>query len=193
MLCPCFVSISVQACAVGVSTCFGAPIGGVLFSIEVTSTFYLVRNLWTGFFCATIGAVVTLFLREKITDRYHVSLFQDSTNNINYAQVEFLLFLLLGVWGGLIGALLVKVHALFVRFVRTSILGKNPFYIALILSTSFCLLVRLLPDFMNISLSATCDDVFSPKLGAFNHSNPHPDAELHAHDWDTAYYGSLKI
>jgi chloride channel 2 len=38
------------AVAAGVTATFGAPIGGVLFSIEVTSTYYFVSNLWKGFF-----------------------------------------------------------------------------------------------------------------------------------------------
>ena len=43
------------ACAVGVASCFGAPIGGILFSIEVTSVWFAVRNYWRGFFAAIIG------------------------------------------------------------------------------------------------------------------------------------------
>jgi chloride channel 2 len=38
--------------AVGVTSSFGAPIGGTLFSIEVTATYYFVNNLWKTFFCA---------------------------------------------------------------------------------------------------------------------------------------------
>ena len=36
--------------AAGVTATFGAPIGGVLFSIEVTSTYFMVNNLWKSFF-----------------------------------------------------------------------------------------------------------------------------------------------
>ncbi len=44
-------------CAVGVATTFGAPLGGVLFSIEVTSTYYLVHHLWkVGFFFLLLAA-----------------------------------------------------------------------------------------------------------------------------------------
>ena len=46
------------ACAVGVACCFASPIGGVLFSIEVTSVFFAVRNYWRGFFAAVCGATV---------------------------------------------------------------------------------------------------------------------------------------
>ncbi|CAN2387978.1 voltage-gated chloride channel activity [Pristimantis euphronides] len=46
----------VAAAAVGVSTVFGAPISGVLFSVEVMSSHFAVRNYWRGFFAATCGA-----------------------------------------------------------------------------------------------------------------------------------------
>lgn len=45
------------ACAAGVAATFGAPFGGVLFSIEVTSTYYLVSNLWKGIFCSLVGTL----------------------------------------------------------------------------------------------------------------------------------------
>ena len=46
------------ACAIGVACNFAAPIGGVLFSIEVTSTYFAVRNYWRGFFGAVCGAFI---------------------------------------------------------------------------------------------------------------------------------------
>lgn len=36
--------------AAGVTATFTAPIGGVLFSIEVTTTYYLVNDMWKAFF-----------------------------------------------------------------------------------------------------------------------------------------------
>lgn len=46
------------ACAVGVATTFYAPIGGVLFSVEVTTDFFAVRDYWRGFFAACCAATV---------------------------------------------------------------------------------------------------------------------------------------
>ncbi|NXU41853.1 CLCKB protein, partial [Drymodes brunneopygia] len=46
----------VAAQAVGVATVFGAPISGVLFSIEVMTPHFAVRDYWRGFFAATCGA-----------------------------------------------------------------------------------------------------------------------------------------
>ncbi|ETP37141.1 hypothetical protein F442_15037 [Phytophthora nicotianae P10297] len=46
------------ACAVGVSSLFSSPIGGVLFSMEVTSTYYLMSNYIKAFISAVAGAVM---------------------------------------------------------------------------------------------------------------------------------------
>ena len=55
------------ACAVGVSCCFAAPIGGVLFSIEVTSVYFAIRNYWRGFFSAVFGALMFRLLAYWFT------------------------------------------------------------------------------------------------------------------------------
>ena len=46
------------AIAAGVTASFGTPIAGVIFSIECTSTYYLVGNLWKSFFCVTLSMLV---------------------------------------------------------------------------------------------------------------------------------------
>ena len=46
------------ACAVGVACTFSAPIGGVLFSIEVTASLFAVANYWRGFFAAVWSALM---------------------------------------------------------------------------------------------------------------------------------------
>ena len=75
------------ACAVGVSCNFAAPIGGlylilnvyslivliifcigVLFSIEVTATYFAVRNYWRGFFGAVCGAFLFRLMAVWVKD-----------------------------------------------------------------------------------------------------------------------------
>ncbi|XP_058711178.1 chloride channel protein ClC-Kb-like [Poecile atricapillus] len=59
----------VAAQAVGVASVFGAPISGVLFSIEVMSPHFAVRDYWRGFFAATCGAfmfkLLAVFNRDQ--------------------------------------------------------------------------------------------------------------------------------
>ncbi|EQC36986.1 hypothetical protein SDRG_05807 [Saprolegnia diclina VS20] len=50
------------ACASGVAATFGTPFGGVLFAVEVTSSFYMVRTLPRSFFAALAGSITISFL-----------------------------------------------------------------------------------------------------------------------------------
>ncbi len=44
--------------ATGVAVAFGAPIGGVLFSLEELSYYFPMKTLWRSFFCAMTGAFI---------------------------------------------------------------------------------------------------------------------------------------
>ena len=46
------------AVAVGVTATFGAPIGGVLFAIEVSSSTFTVSDLWKSFFASTFTVLL---------------------------------------------------------------------------------------------------------------------------------------
>ena len=46
------------AVAVAVVSTFGTPFGGIIFSIEMTATYYMVGSLWKTFFCATLTLIV---------------------------------------------------------------------------------------------------------------------------------------
>lgn len=50
------------ACAIGVAANFGTPFGGLLFSIEVTSTYYPIRNYYYAFLTALFGSLTYLWL-----------------------------------------------------------------------------------------------------------------------------------
>lgn len=50
------------AIAAGVTATFGAPMGGVIFSIEVSSTYYMISGFWKAFFCVTCGILFFRFL-----------------------------------------------------------------------------------------------------------------------------------
>lgn len=50
------------AVAAGITAAFGAPTAGVLFSIEVASTYYMVSNLWKAFFASTFCIIFFRYL-----------------------------------------------------------------------------------------------------------------------------------
>ncbi|KYN02560.1 Chloride channel protein 2 [Cyphomyrmex costatus] len=122
------------ACAVGVASCFAAPIGGVLFSIEVTTVYFAVRNYWRGFFAAVCGATMFRLLaiwfqrEETITAMFATSF----TMEFPFDPQELLVFALIGVGSGLLGAFYVWLHRQYVIFMRknksmNSFLQKNRF------------------------------------------------------------------
>ncbi|XP_028988125.1 chloride channel protein 2a isoform X4 [Betta splendens] len=108
------------ACAVGVGCCFAAPIGGVLFSIEVTSTFFAVRNYWRGFFAATFSAFIFRVLavwnqeEETITALFKTRFRLDCPFDLQ----ELPAFAILGIACGFGGALFVYLNRLIVECMR---------------------------------------------------------------------------
>ncbi|KAM6919964.1 chloride channel protein 2a [Lycodopsis pacificus] len=108
------------ACAVGVGCCFAAPIGGVLFSIEVTSTFFAVRNYWRGFFAATFSAFIFRVLavwnqeEETITALFKTRFRLDFPFDLQ----ELPAFAILGIACGFGGALFVYLNRHIVECMR---------------------------------------------------------------------------
>ncbi|NWU08742.1 CLCKB protein, partial [Cephalopterus ornatus] len=91
----------VAAQAVGVATVFGAPISGVLFSIEVMSPHFAVRDYWRGFFAATCGAFMLHLL--AVFNKTIVALFKiDLKIDFPFDLLETFFFVILGVVCGLV-------------------------------------------------------------------------------------------
>uniref|UniRef100_A0A8C2KMY1 Chloride channel K n=1 Tax=Cyprinus carpio TaxID=7962 RepID=A0A8C2KMY1_CYPCA len=86
----------VVASAVGVASCFGAPVSGVLFSIEVMGTHYSVRNYCPCFFAAACGAITFRLLSVCSTDQETIqALFKTSfSSDLPYQPFEIFIFVL---------------------------------------------------------------------------------------------------
>ncbi|XP_065560015.1 chloride channel protein 2-like isoform X2 [Artemia franciscana] len=110
------------ACAVGVSCCFGAPIGGVLYSIEVTSVFFAIRNYWRGFFSAVFGALTFRLLAYWYENHGTITaIFKTNfPHELPYDPQELVIYALIGVTCGLFGATFVFCHRRYVLFMRKS-------------------------------------------------------------------------
>lgn len=55
--------------AAGVSVAFGAPIGGVMFSLEEASYYFPLKTMWRSFFCALVAGVVLRFVNPFGSDQ----------------------------------------------------------------------------------------------------------------------------
>jgi chloride channel 2 len=94
------------AVAAGMTATFGAPFGALLFSIEVSSTYYIVSNFFKGFFCACFALLIF-----KVTDMIpwlHMFIPTRFPQQIEISH-ELLLFALLGILSGLFAAVFVQI------------------------------------------------------------------------------------
>ena len=64
----CIIYKYVLSITEGLSSCPQINFAGVLFSIEVTATYFAVRNYWRGFYAAVCGAFVFRFLAVFFKD-----------------------------------------------------------------------------------------------------------------------------
>ena len=95
------------ACAAGVAVSFGAPVGGVLFSLEETSAYFPPKVLFRSFVCAMIAATTLKFLDPFGSGK--IVLFE-VTYDKDWHFAELGLFAVLGIAGGAYGALFNKAN-----------------------------------------------------------------------------------
>ncbi|EFA80692.1 chloride channel protein [Heterostelium album PN500] len=95
--------------ALGVAATFGSPIGGVLFSIEVTGTYYLISNYWRAFFASTVGAVGIKILLSKSTNDLLES-YRTDFSSLDLATVQLLALIITGILCGLLGSLFIFMY-----------------------------------------------------------------------------------
>lgn len=121
------------ACAVGVSCTYSAPFGGVLFSLEVTTAYFAIRNYWRGFYSAVCGAVVFRVIEFWYKDTATImAIFKTSFITDPFDAPELIAFAILGVISGLTAALFVLFHRRIILFTRkqkklSKFLQKNRF------------------------------------------------------------------
>lgn len=148
------------ACAIcsGTVATFGAPIGGVIFAIEVTSSYYMVGTLWKSFFCATITMIVQkcFYKLPYITQQMHTEF------PIIHIDHEIIFYSILAVIMAGIAGLFNHVLTKFI-FLRTKL--KQPFIAH---RWKFCMAVGLFiagisypVKFMRLSEKVLCEQMFS--------------------------------
>ncbi|ORX84354.1 hypothetical protein K493DRAFT_239296 [Basidiobolus meristosporus CBS 931.73] len=91
--------------AAGVAVAFGAPIGGVLFSLEEVSYYFPNKTMIRSFFCAFTAAMTLKLINPFRTGK--IVMFQ-VTYDHEWHLFEIACFFLIGAFGGLFGAVFIK-------------------------------------------------------------------------------------
>ncbi|KAF8058805.1 Cl-channel protein [Lyophyllum atratum] len=107
--------IVTAASAAGVAVAFGSPIGGVLFSIEEMSHGFSIKTMWRSFFCALVATFTLSAMNPFRTGK--LVLFQ-ITYDRDWHFFEVMFFVILGIFGGLYGAFVVKFNLQVAAFRR---------------------------------------------------------------------------
>lgn len=120
--------------ASGVAVAFGAPIGGVLFSLEEVSYYFPPKTLFRTFFCCIAATLSLKFLNPYGTGK--IVLFEVRYLS-DWEIFEMLVFIILGIMGGAAGALFIKASSLWAKsFRRIAVIKRWPmlevFLVALI-------------------------------------------------------------
>lgn len=121
------MQIMACACAVGLASSFGAPIGGVLYALETTASFYLVPTFWKCVLSTLAGSLVYDLLYKTPL----VEAFQNTTFTAgDYTREQLFAFTFLGAILGLLGAFFVRC-AHYVYVLRKSRMSGSNRYILL--------------------------------------------------------------
>lgn len=145
------------AAAAGVSVAFGAPIGGVLFSLEEVSYYFPLKTLWRSFFCALIAAFVLRSINPFGNE--HSVLFYVEYNK-PWIFFELIPFVGLGVIGGIIAYIFIRLNLRWCRYRKMSRLGKYPVTEVLVL-TALTALISFPNPFTRMSTSQLIYLLFS--------------------------------
>ncbi|KAM0344829.1 hypothetical protein ACHAPU_007211 [Fusarium lateritium] len=114
------------ACSAGLSVAFGAPIGGVLFSYEEISTYFPRRVLWRSCLCSVVAAAVLKQLNPTGTGK--LILFE-TNYGVNYDALHYLVFVVLGVCGGVFGGIFCRANFLWsTTFRKLPSIKSNPVF-----------------------------------------------------------------
>ncbi|PPQ98205.1 hypothetical protein CVT26_003457 [Gymnopilus dilepis] len=120
--------IVLAASAAGVAVAFGSPIGGVLFSIEARksasqlstsvqemSHTFSIKTMWRSMFCALVATFTLAAMNPFRTGK--LVLFQ-VTYDRDWHFFEIVFFVILGIFGGLYGAFVIKFNLQVAAFRR---------------------------------------------------------------------------
>ena len=150
------------AAAAGVTVAFGAPLGGVLFSLEEVSYFFPPKTLFRTCFACIVAALSLKFLNPYGT---HKIVMFEVRYLVDWEYFELGSFIVTGMLGGALGALFIKASKFWAQsFRRIKIIKRFPMLevalVALVtgLTSYWNVLTRLPVAKLLLNLAAPCDD-----------------------------------
>lgn len=150
------------AAAAGVAVAFGAPLGGVLFSLEEVSYFFPAKTLFRTFFCCIVAALSLKFLNPYGTNK--IVMFE-VRYLIDWEYFELASFIFTAIVGGALGALFIKASKLWAQsFRRIKVIKSYPlfevFLVALCtgMMSYWNVLTKLPVAKLLLNLASPCDD-----------------------------------
>lgn len=140
-----FMQMLATAAGGGVSSNFGTAIGGLLFSVEVTGTYYPVRNYWFG----TFNSVIAAFIHRSLSHIYHnSSAIFEGLFSLHYSFqtlkiVDGLISVVIGILSGVLAVVFIQCVSTVYKtrkYLRRFKLGRMP-YVYLFLVALFTAVV----------------------------------------------------
>ena len=150
--------IFAASAAVGISSAFNAPVGGLLFSIEVTTTFYFIANYWKSCVAAVGGAAATYFLLSE----QDPSMLLRMRLEDGFVKWELAVFCLMGVAGGYLALLFLLLHQR-VHLLLLPWNAKHPVALAAVVGVVTAVLVVASGSYtsMSVGVLAMVDDALN--------------------------------
>ncbi|WVQ80441.1 hypothetical protein IAT38_002546 [Cryptococcus sp. DSM 104549] len=150
--------------AAGVAVAFGSPIGGVLFSIEEMNQTYSNRTMWRSFVCALVATFTLASMDPFRTGK--LVLFNVSYDR-DWHYFEIPAYVLIGVFGGLYGAFVIKFNLQVAAF-RRKHLSQHGISEAVVLAT-ITAFVGYLNRFLRIDMTESLALLFRECEGGGDH------------------------
>ncbi|KAL5631205.1 hypothetical protein ACGC1H_006896 [Rhizoctonia solani] len=158
--------ILTAASAAGVAVAFGSPIGGVMFSIEEMSSTFSIKTMWRSFFCALVATVTLSAMNPFRTGK--LVLFQ-VTYDRDWHFFEIIFFVIIGIFGGLYGVLVVKFNLQVAAFRRKHLVGygvEEAVFLATVTA-----IVSYFNRFLRIDMSESLGILFKECEGGGDYDN----------------------
>ncbi|RXK39132.1 chloride channel, other eukaryote [Tremella mesenterica] len=149
--------------AAGVAVAFGSPIGGVLFSIEEMNQTFSNRTMWQSFVCALVATFTLASMDPFRTGK--LVLFQVSYDR-DWHYFEIPVYVLIGIFGGLYGAFVIKFNLQVAGF-RRKHLGQHAIAEAVTLAT-ITAFIGYLNRFLRIDMTESLEVLFRECEGGGN-------------------------